>query len=396
MIYFDNGATTYPKPLSVVRAVNAAMQRYGANPGRSGHRLSMRAGELVYRCRKDAAELFGVSDPARIILTDSCTTAVNTVLHGVLERGDHVVISSLEHNAVARPLEYLRQTRGVSYSVAEVFEGDDERTLDSFRRAINGKTRMIVCTAASNVFGVRLPLARLSALCRIYHLLFCVDAAQGAGLFALPMETLGIDFLCAAGHKGLYGPMGTGILALNSAVLPESLTQGGTGSLSMSLEQPVSLPDKYESGTPNLPGIAGLDAGIRFVLSRGEESLLHQETALAQRLYDGLKAIPEVVLYTSRPSAQTHAPVVSFNIGDRDSEEVAAMLDSRFDIAVRAGLHCAPLAHRAYGTETRGTVRAVPSAFTNSAQVDYLVNSVKKIIKLIPKKVAIEDGNVIE
>ena len=174
MIYFDNGATTYPKPLSVVRAVNAAMQRYGANPGRSGHRLSMRAGELVYRCRKDAAELFGVSDPARIILTDSCTTAVNTVLHGVLERGDHVVISSLEHNAVARPLEYLRQTRGVSYSVAEVFEGDDERTLDSFRRAINGKTRMLVCTAASNVFGVRLPLARLAALCRIYHLLFCV------------------------------------------------------------------------------------------------------------------------------------------------------------------------------------------------------------------------------
>ena len=358
--------------------------------------MSVRAGETVYGCRTDAAQLFGLDSPENIIFTDSCTTALNTVLHGVLKPGDHVVISSLEHNAVVRPLTWLNRTRGVAYSVAEVFEGDDDRTIDSFRRAINGKTRMLVCTAASNVFGVRLPLTRLAALCRIYNLLFCVDAAQGAGLLPLHMREIGIDYLCAAGHKGLYGLMGTGILALNSGVLPESLTQGGTGSLSMSLDQPETLPDKYESGTPNLTGIAGLDAGIRFVTQRGEERLLQGEMRLAQRLYDGLSEQDDVVLYTSRPAADTHVPVVSFNMRGHDSEEVAAVLDSRFNIAVRAGLHCAPLAHRAYGTEQCGTVRAVMSAYNTAAQVDYLLSALKKIKKLLPKKVAIDNGNVVE
>ena len=389
MIYFDNGATTFPKPQSVVRAVGSAMQNYGANPGRSGHKMSLKASEIIFNCRENAAALFGVETPDRIIFTDNCTTALNTVIKGLLKSGDHAVISSLEHNAVARPLEYLKR-RGVSFSVAEVFEDDDEATIESFRKAIRSNTKLVICTAASNVFGIRPPVERIAALCRIYNILFCVDAAQSAGVVPVNMSGSGIDFLCAPGHKGLYGPMGTGILAINSDILPESLTQGGTGSMSSSLEQPETLPDKYESGTPNLPGIAGLNAGLKFVMERGEANILSAETAKAQRLYDGLASMRDVVLYTARPQITTHVPVISFNVRGHDSEQIAALLSDRFNIAVRAGLHCAPLAHKSFGTEEQGTVRAVISVYTKPAQIDYFLLSLKKIINLLPKKVAIE------
>lgn len=389
MIYFDNGATTFPKPQSVVRAVGSAMQNYGANPGRSGHKMSLKASEIIFNCRENAAALFGVETPDRIIFTDNCTTALNTVIKGLLKSGDHAVISSLEHNAVARPLEHLKQ-RGVSFSAAQVFEGDDEATIESFRKAVRKNTKLVVCTAASNVFGIRPPVERIAALCRIYNILFCVDAAQSAGVVPVNMSGSGIDFLCAPGHKGLYGPMGTGILAINSDILPESLTQGGTGSMSSSLEQPETLPDKYESGTPNLPGIAGLNAGLKFVMERGEANILSAETAKAQRLYDGLASMRDVVLYTARPQITTHVPVISFNVRGHDSEQIAALLSDRFNIAVRAGLHCAPLAHKSFGTEEQGTVRAVISVYTKPAQIDYFLLSLKKIINLLPKKVAIE------
>ena len=389
MIYFDNGATTFPKPQSVVRAVGSAMQNYGANPGRSGHKMSLKASEIIFNCRENAAALFGVESPDRIIFTDNCTTALNTVIKGLLKSGDHAVISSLEHNAVARPLEHLKQ-RGVSFSAAQVFEGDDEATIESFRKAVRKNTKLVVCTAASNVFGIRPPVERIAALCRIYNILFCVDAAQSAGVVPVNMSGSGIDFLCAPGHKGLYGPMGTGILAINSDILPESLTQGGTGSMSSSLEQPETLPDKYESGTPNLPGIAGLNAGLKFVMERGEANILSAETAKAQRLYDGLASMRDVVLYTARPQITTHVPVISFNVRGHDSEQIAALLSDRFNIAVRAGLHCAPLAHKSFGTEEQGTVRAVISVYTKPAQIDYFLLSLKKIINLLPKKVAIE------
>ena len=390
MIYFDNGATTFPKPPEVIYAVNSAMRDHGANPGRGGHKMSLKASEIIYGCRKKAAELFGAGDPENIIFTVNCTTALNIVIKGLLKKGDHAVISSLEHNAVARPLESMKQS-GVSYSIAEVFENDDEATLQSFRNAIKGNTKLVICTAASNVFGVRPPIERIAALCRIYNILFCVDAAQTAGVVPVNMKESGIDFLCTAGHKGLYGPMGTGILAINSNTLPDSLIQGGTGSMSSSLEQPDALPDKYESGTPNLPGIAGLSAGIDFVRRRGVERIFRDETAKARMLYNGLASVKDVTLYTQPPQTDTHAPVVSFNIGGHDSESVAEMLDRRFNIAVRAGLHCAPLAHKAYGTTGQGTVRAVVSAYTRPAQIEYFLNSVKKITKLLPKKVAIKE-----
>lgn len=388
MIYFDNGATTFPKPQTVIRATDNAMRNIGANPGRSGHKMSVRAAELIYECRKNAARLFGADNPENIIFTNNCTTALNTVIKGTLKRGDHAVISCLEHNAVARPMEFLR-SQGVNFTVADYVFGDDEATLDNFRKAIRANTKLIVCTHASNVFGVKLPIERIAAMCKIYNILFCVDAAQTAGVLPISLKDSDIDYLCTAGHKGLYGPMGTGILAINSDIHPCELTQGGTGSASADLHQPETLPDKYESGTPNLSGIAGLNEGIRFVLNRGEDRIFSYEMRLAQKLYDGLAKNDAVILYTPRPEQETHVPVISFNVEGHDSEEVAAMLSNRFNIAVRAGLHCAPLAHRFYGTEASGTVRAVMSAFINDNSVSYFVNSVNKITKLLPKKVAI-------
>lgn len=383
MIYLDNGATTFPKPQAVSRAMLSAV-RDAANPGRGGHRLSLQASRLLYECRENAARLFDMENPERVIFTLNCTAALNTVLHGVLKPGDHVVISSLEHNAVARPLKALSK-QGVSYSVAAVTEGDDDATLAAFRAAIRQNTRMIVCTHASNVFGVRLPVERIGALCRLYGLLFCVDAAQTAGVLPLSLRDGDIDFLCTAGHKGLYGPMGTGLLLINSDAPLAPLMQGGTGSLSADLEQPSLLPDRFESGTPNLPGIAGLSQGIRFVQSRGVERIFSHELALTARLYDMLQAIDGVTLYTSRPEPAHHVPVLSFNIAGADSEAVAAQLGERYGIAVRAGLHCAPMAHRAYGTLEGGTVRAVASAFTTHEQIRYFANSVYKISKFVKK-----------
>ena len=233
-------------------------------------------------------------------------------------------------------------------------------------------------------------------MCKIYGILFCLDAAQTAGVVPVSVKDDGIDYLCAAGHKGLYGPMGTGVLVVNSDVVPDGLVQGGTGSMSADLNQPLALPDRLESGTPNLAGIAGLDEGIRFVRKRGEQRIFQKEIALSQRLYDGLSRIDGVELYAGRPGNNTHVPVVSFNIRGHDSEEIAALLNDRFNIAVRAGLHCAPLAHRSFDTVQRGTVRAVVSVFTQAAQIDYFVVCINKIIKLLSKKVAIDNKSVLK
>lgn len=379
MIYFDNGATTFPKPKSVVNAVNFAMNNC-ANPGRSGHRLSIKSSEIIYECRQNLAKLFDTDKTEKVIFTNNCTTALNTVIKGTLKDGDHVIISSLEHNAVLRPVAAL-ESSGVSYSIAEVVEGDNDKTLDNFRSLINAKTKMIICTHASNVFGVRLPIERIGAMCRIYGILFCVDAAQTAGVIPISLMNSDIDYLCAAGHKGLYGPMGTGVLIINSDITPGSLTQGGTGSFSSDIAQPETLPDKFESGTPNVSGIAGLNEGVKFVMNRGVSGIEAYESELANLLYSGLGNINNVILYTEQPKAGAYAPVISFNIEGKDCEETADLLNLRYNIAVRAGLHCAPLAHKSYGTLESGTVRAVVSVFNNRSQVNYFINAVNKISK---------------
>lgn len=378
MIYLDNGATTFPKPKSVTKAVENAMVYYGANPGRSGHRLSMKAAQEIYDCRVKAAKLFGVKEEERVIFTSNCTHGLNIVIKGILKSGDNVVISDMEHNSVTRPVKALEEA-GVTTTVAKVYIGDNDKTVDSFRQAINAQTKLVVCTHASNVFGLRLPIERIAALCHMYGVKFLADGAQSAGVLPVNIDESEIDYFATAGHKGLYGPMGTGILVVKNAEDAAPLMQGGTGSVSVSSGQPEILPDKYESGTPNLPGIAGLSKGIDFVLEKTENAIFKHEMQLIQFLYSYLSSKSKYILYTPQPTEENFVPVLSFNVKGYDSEDTAAYLNKNYDIAVRAGLHCAPFAHTAMGTVETGTVRVVPSYFSTKPQMMTLISALDKM-----------------
>ena len=378
MIYLDNGATTFPKPQIVVNAVNSATRNFSANPGRGGHRMAMKASEMVFESRNTVADFFGVDNPEKVIFTLNCTTALNTVIKGVLHPGDHVIISSYEHNAVVRPLEKLKE-KGISYTVAQVVEGDNEQTLNNFRDAIKDNTKLMICTMASNVFGIKLPVERLCALCHQYDILCCVDGAQGAGVVPVDLSNSSIDFLCLASHKSLYGPMGIGVLIINCDTVPDSLIEGGTGSNSFDTRQPEILPDKFESGTNNFSGIIGLNAGIKFVKSKGLMNIYRKEMSLMTYLYKRLKNKNKIILYTEEPNIDFYVPLLSFNVKDYESEKTAEILNSRYGIATRSGLHCAPLAHITKGTEKIGTVRVVPSVFTTKNDIDTLIYAISNI-----------------
>lgn len=377
MIYFDNSATTYPKPLSVINAVNDSLRYYSANPGRSGHAMSLKTAEKIFECRSTVCKLFNLKDESKVVFTPSCTQALNIVIKGILKPGDHCVISNLEHNSVLRPLEKLKNNN-ISYSIAEVFEKDDDKTVESFRKCINEHTKLVVCTHASNVFGIRLPVERICALCHNYGILFCLDAAQSAGVFDINIEKDNYDFVCCAGHKGLYGPMGVGVLVINCDTIPDSLTEGGTGSESQNLSQPDFTPDKFESGTLNVSGICGLKKGIEVVLDKTPMMISNIEMAHIRLLYSKLKTMQKIKLYTEMPTLEYYAPVLSFNVDGRSSEEVASLLN-KHSIAVRAGLHCAPLAHKCKNTLDIGTVRVSPSIFTKESDINYLVKVLKKL-----------------
>lgn len=378
MIYLDNGATTYPKPVNVIKSTNFAL-RNSANPGRGGHKLAMSASEAVYNARKTVADFFNIDEPSNVIFTLNCTQALNIVIKGVVKKGDHIIISSLEHNAVLRPVEKLKG-RGVSYTIAEVVEGDNEQTLNNFRNAIRENTKLIVITYASNVFGIKLPVERICALCHQYGILTCVDSAQAAGVVPINLADSSIDYLCVAGHKSLYGPMGTGALIVNCETIPDTLFEGGTGSNSYDYNQPEILPDRFESGTDNFPGVLGLSSGIKFVKSRGVLNIYKNEINLIKYAYNELKGISKVNLYTNKPDMNYCVPVLSFNIDNISCETVSGILSEKFNIATRAGLHCAPLAHKSRGTlDIGGTVRVSPSVFTTKNDIKALVNAVYKI-----------------
>lgn len=379
MIYFDNAATTLIKPKSVYSAVESAMKHYGANPGRSGHTLALRAAERVYACRARLARFFGCGKEENVIFTLNGTMALNMAIKGVAQGGDHFIISCLEHNAVARPVHALKSRGVIDYDIATVYS-DDEKTLKSFESLMRRNTRAIVCTHVSNVFGNVLPIEKIGQLARKRGVLFIVDAAQSAGILPIDVQKMNIDFLCMPAHKGLFAPMGLGVLICCGDAMLQTLIEGGTGSASSHLEQPDFLPDRMESGTVNLPAIAGLSAGIDFINSVGIENILSHEYRLMQYVYDELSQLDDVELYTARPCRHELAPLLSFNVRGVDSSTIAGYLDGQ-KIAVRAGLHCAPLAHNHYKTSSRGAVRLSPSVFNTLEQAKYVVRSVKKIKK---------------
>lgn len=368
MIYFDNAATTGKKPLAVIKKVQSALEEHCANPGRSGHDLSIKTATAIYNVREKVANFFGASGAENVIFTLNCTQSINFVLKGVLKRGDHIIVSTFEHNAVMRPLKKT----GIAYDVARVSLEDDEKTVEAFKNAIKPNTKMIFCTAASNVCGKVLPLEKIGKLCARKHLLFGVDAAQGAGVLPINMKQMNIDFLCVAPHKGLYAPMGIGILICEKYI-ENTIIEGGTGTNSLELFQPEILPEKFESGTVNVPAILGVGAGLEYVEKLGLDKIYEHEIMLIKNLYNKLKKNEAIRLYTPFPEKNLYAPVLIFNYGDLRSDFVAEYL-SQNKIAVRGGYHCAPIAHKSLGTLENGAVRVSVATFNTIKETEFFWN----------------------
>ena len=376
MIYLDNAATTGKKPQAVINAVNNALKNLSANPGRSGHNAAQRAADAVYGVRQKTADFFGAEGAEQVIFTAGCTASINYVLKGVLKSGDHLIVSNLEHNAVMRPITKM----GISYDLAEVSHTDDMLTLENFSRLIKPNTKMIFCTGASNVSGKRLPIWEIGALCKARGILFAVDAAQIAGVVPINMQKMNIDYLCVAGHKGLYAPMGVGILIARKPILT-TVIEGGTGNGSANLVQGTLAPEDFESGTQNLSGIMGIGAGIDFVKQKGIDNIHRYEMSLIKRLYRNIENRNDILLYTKSPQEESFVPVLCFNIIGKTSGQTAKILNEK-GIATRAGLHCAPMAHKALGTLENGAVRIAPSVFNTVSEIDFVAKTIKSVKKL--------------
>jgi len=379
MIYFDNAATTFPKPPSVVAAVQEAMTCYGANPGRSGHKISVQTARRVYGCREKLAALMGAPDVENVAFTLNCTHAINLCLKGLLRDGDHVIISDMEHNSILRPIHTLSQRGVIDYDVLEICEGDDEETLRRLEGLFRPNTRLIAMTHGSNVFGIMTPIRAISQLAREHGALLLVDAAQSAGVAPLNVTEMGIDFLCMPGHKSLYGPSGTGAIVTARGELLSTIVEGGTGSLSLEYSQPDFMPDKLESGTVNTTGILGLSAGLDFIQSVGLENIYRHELDLTCAIYDGLSRMPGVKLYTARPVMGRNLPVLAFNLEGLSGEETCAKLDE-VGFCLRGGFHCSPLAHKKMGTLDCGAARLSLGYFNDSKQAERFLREISKII----------------
>jgi len=383
MIYLDNAATSYPKPKEVGQAMLYFLEKVGANPGRSGHRLSIEAGRLLYQTRESLAELLNVIDPLRIIFTLNVTEALNLALKGLLRPGDQVVTSSMEHNSVMRPLRELEK-KGVEIKIISC---SPQGILDlvDIERAIKKNTKLIVLNHGSNVIGSILPITVVGEIARKYDILFLVDTAQTAGCYPLDIKKDNIDLLAFTGHKALFGPPGTGGLVIGERVDIKKLNPlkvGGTGSWSESEEQPDFLPDIYESGTPNTVGLSGLNEGVRFILKEGVDKIRQHELELTKKLIEGLKEIPGVIVY-GEDQVKNRVAVISFNIKDQLPSEVGLRLDEEYNIMSRVGLHCAPAAHKTIGTFPIGTVRFSMSWFNTFEEVDQTILAVRNIARRV-------------
>ena len=377
MIYLDAAATTLQKPPAVGQAVVRAMAECG-NPGRSGHRPALCAARVVYDCRETVAQFFGLDDPTRVVFTFNATHGLNIAIRSLLRKGGHAVITGYEHNSVVRPLEHLSEN-GVTYTVARWPLFDRTAACVAVAQALRKDTCCVIVNHISNVFGSVAPLEEIDDLCAQRGVPLIVDASQSAGVLPLDVSRLSaVTFVCMPGHKSLYGPQGTGVLLCCKEVELYSLMQGGTGSASLEKRQPDWLPDGLESGTLNVPGIAGLQEGLRFVAAHREE-IRGREAELCRRLAQRLSAIPGVTCWHTD---RGQSGVLSFRLEGVDPETVGSRLAQK-GICVRCGLHCAPLAHETAGTLPQGTVRASLSAFTRPAETDALTEAVAKLVKCL-------------
>ena len=377
MIYLDNAATSWPKPEQVYQTMDEFLRKKGGNPGRGGHSLSLAATEVVEETRLLTARLIHAPHKDRVVFTLNCTDALNLGLKGLLKGGDHVITSCIGHNSLVRPLRKLENS-GVAVTRIPPLPEEGFIPPESIISAIRKNTKLIVVTHVSNVTGLVQPIEEYGLIARTHGLIFMVDAAQSAGIYPLDVEKARIDLLAFSGHKGLLGATGTGVLYIGERVSLDSLREGGTGSSSELEEQPEDMPNRYESGTPNTLGIAGLGAGLKFLFQEGMDKIRAHKLSLRDRLLDGLEVLSGIIVYGPKDRSW-QAPVLSLNIRSFEPGEVSAILDQAFDIKVRAGLHCTPAAHKTIGTYPKGTVRLSPGYFNTMEEMDFTVSAIEKI-----------------
>jgi len=379
-IYLDNAATSHPRPRPVVEAVSRYLNELGASPGRSGHRPSLESGRLVLETRELAADFFCASSVDNVIFTANVTGALNIALKGYLRPGDHVLTTPFEHNAVLRPLHRLQEERNIEIDYLPVDSfGSIER--EDFEHLLRENTSLVVINHASNVTGAVLDILPLSEWCGEYNLPLMVDAAQSAGSFDFPWEKLDAQFLCFTGHKGLMGPPGTGGMIIDPEMVErtKSFIEGGTGSKSDQLTQPQVLPDKYEAGTMNTAGIAGLNAAFKYLADKGLERIIEKKKRLTESLCRGLEDIPGIELLGPGPG-ERRTSTVSITWSEGDTAELSVKLDREYDIMTRSGLHCAPLAHKELGTYPRGALRFSTGHFNTEDEIDRTLAAIKEIL----------------
>lgn len=378
MIYLDNAATTFPKPKAMLQAMRSCIESYCGNPGRSGHKMSMKTAEEIFKARNQIGRLLNIENKERIIFTSNATESLNLAIKGVLYKGDHVITTAMEHNSVLRPLKAM-EYGGIELTIVP---GRRDGTLDAadIQRAVRDNTRLIVCTLASNVTGAIMPVGEIIQIARQNRILFLLDASQGAGVLPIDAHLWNVDMLAAPGHKGLLGPQGTGFLYVREGVALQHFKQGGTGTYSLMLEQPGDFPDGYEAGTVNAPGIIGLGASAAYINRLGTESIRAHEDQLTRQLDNALRDMKHITIYGPENCAR-RTGIVAFNVKHKGCEEVADELNNRFDIAVRAGFHCAPFAHQSIGTGESGSVRASVGLFTTKEEIARTIQAIHKIQK---------------
>ena len=377
MIYLDNAATTIHKPEGVAQAMVQALSSLG-NSGRGAHEATLDASRIIYGTREKLARLFGIKDPMRIAFTCNATESLNIAINGLFEKGDHVITTMCEHNSVLRPL-YRLEENGVELSILPA-DSKGVPMYGELERLIQQNTRAIVITHASNLSGNVTDLGRVSAITQKYKLLLVVDASQSAGCIPIDVEKMGIDVLCFTGHKGLMGPQGTGGIYVREGLKIRPLKVGGSGVHSYDREHPKKMPTALEAGTLNGTGIAGLFSSLDFILDTGVETIHKKEMKLAKRFFDGIKDLPEVIVYGDWQNSERTA-IVSVNLGTEESGQVSDWLWEDYGIAVRAGAHCAPLMHKALGTEKQGAVRFSFSYFNTEEEVDTAIQALKEILE---------------
>jgi cysteine desulfurase family protein len=379
MIYFNNAATSWPKPDIVYQAADEFFRSSGINPGRSGTSGEQDAAQIIFETREKIADFFSISNSAQLVFNSGSTESLNTVIKGVLEKGDHVITSKLEHNSVLRPLERLKTEKEITVDYIEFNPKTAEIEYQSLKNAVKNNTKLIIISHASNVLGTVNNLQRIGEIAAAEDILFLVDAAQTAGVSPIDVDKMKIDFLAVPGHKSLFGPPGIGALYVRDHELIRPLKEGGTGTNSLSVQQPKIMPDYLEAGTLNTPGIIGLGAGIEFIQTEGLKLIHQQEMRLLKKLINGLKILPEIKIY-GKKDIDNRTAVTAFNLAALSSNQLAFKLQHEYNIQLRGGLHCAPLLHKFLGTDNQGMLRLSPGYFNTEAEVDEFLNILETII----------------